>query len=121
MPAEHNISYGGTITFHSHYSLEQKTYYIDNFIRIIQTHLLFNENSEYFIEISKEYHKVENQDDLEAPHLHFIITSYNPIAPIRIRAICKMLQELYGRSQFYRMTAMKTINIVSILIRIVIG
>jgi len=51
---------------------------------------------------------VDNQDDLEAPHLHFILYSTHGICKERYMGIQKMLRDRCGRSQFYKMTTMKT-------------
>lgn len=116
------ISYGGTLTFNPNYSIERKRKLIDEFPKRLASHLNYNvrvkmedgqrqiiiPDVNYYLAVAIEYHKVDGEDDLEAPHIHFILYSEKVLPMYRVRAISAMLKEVYGRSQFYRMTEMKT-------------
>lgn len=104
------ICYGGTITFKPDYSLEQKERYINDFTKLLKPFLLYGGGTEYYIKISKEYHKVDGQDDFEAPHLHFVLYTTKALSPLRVRSITRFFNDVYGRSQFYRMTTLKTMS-----------
>lgn len=104
--------YGGTITFDSNYGLERKNKLIDNFHRALADHLCFV-NNEYYLVVTKEYHKVDGKDDFDAPHLHFTLTSQRQIPKYRVNSILRFLNSAYGRSQFHRMTKMKYISYLS--------
>lgn len=101
------IYYGGTVTFNSNYSLEKKNKLIMDFQDMLSQHLSHKAGRTYNIKVSKEYHKVEGENDPEAPHLHFILIADRLLANYRVRAISEFLKDKCGRSQFYRMTTMK--------------
>lgn len=99
--------YGGTLTFHSYYRNEIKDKLIAQFDIDLSTSLLHTIKSKYVLEISKEYHKVDDIDDLESPHYHFILYSNKIISTSRIAGIQKLLREKYGRSQFMIFSKLK--------------
>lgn len=109
------IAYGGTVTFNPNFSLENKNRLIKEFDNVIAQHLSYKGDYYYRIAVAREYHKVKLQEegiqpDYEAPHLHFILYTQKPIAKYRVSAINEVLRLRYGRSQFYRMTSLKTIQ-----------
>lgn len=106
-PDELQHAYGGTITFHSNLSLEQKDRLMQLLTIKLSQHLRHSVNSRYEIVLVKEYHKVDGQDDHEAPHYHFILYTHFKLAYHRAKAIENMLKDNYGRSQFYLMTKLK--------------
>lgn len=100
------IAYNGTLTFKPYYTLEEKKRIIDKFPEMVTEYLRHNESSEYYLEYTIEYHKVGNEDDFEAPHLHFILYANKYLPRYRFQALLSMLNEI-GRSQLYLATNMK--------------
>lgn len=101
------FAYGGTITFDPNTLLEDKEKLIQQLPNRLSQHLSHKTNR-YYLCVSREYHKVDGEDDLEAPHLHFIVYSDGKIPKYRVSAINEMLKIVYGRSNFYMMTTLKT-------------
>lgn len=104
------VAYGGTITFHSYYLLEHKEKLIKEFTKDLSQSLRHSQSSRYLLQITREYHKVQGQDDYESPHYHFILYSRFKIAISRVIGIQKLLREKYGRSQFMHYTKLKTLQ-----------
>lgn len=99
-------TYIGTITFKSEYDYKRKCKLIDTFYSRLAPYLDYKKSKEHFLEYSIEYHKVENQDDPEAPHIHFIL--YTPYLPnYRYNAILSMFRDYYGRAQLINATTLK--------------
>lgn len=100
--------YGGTITFDTNFNIGKKEKLISEFHKQLSRHLDFRKDTnEYQLIVTREYHKVDNQDDYEAPHLHFILISTRQLPKYRVTAVNEFFRHFYGRSQFYRMTTMK--------------
>jgi hypothetical protein len=50
---------------------------------------------------------VEQEDDPDAPHLHFMLECKKQIACYRVRAINDYFKDHFGRCQFFLMTPLK--------------
>lgn len=105
--ADLKFKYCGTITFNGSYDYEKKLKAIESISKRLSTYLLFSKNNRYVFEQVVEYHKVDNVDDYESPHVHFILHGNFKICRSRYDAICKMLSDYYGRSQFYLASYLK--------------
>lgn len=106
-PKKNMATYIGTVTFDSNYSLEQKDKLIEELPMRLSKHLRHHNSSEYYMKWCREYHKVEGQDDFEAPHIHFMIESRRVINKCYVNSIREMLKCYYGRSDFSRATTMR--------------
>lgn len=106
------IAYGGTITFDSNMSIDKKEQKIYEFPVALSNLLGYSKTGDtrYYLAVAREYHKVDGEPDPDAPHLHFILYSQHVLPMYRVRAINNLFRESYGRSQFYRMTPMKTVS-----------
>lgn len=109
-------AYGGTITFHSFFTYQQKQRQIEYLTLFLSNSLRHSINSKYELYLVREYHKVKNEltgemeDDDESPHYHFILYSKYYIAISRVKQILTDLQLNWGRSQFYLMSTLKRVN-----------
>jgi len=99
-------SYGGTITFNSHWDMKQKTTFIVNIKQFFEE-MFYGQDFQIILKYSVEYHKVGNEDDLEAPHIHYILEINKKIGKRLFNRILNCLKDI-GRSQFYLMTTLKT-------------
>jgi hypothetical protein len=54
-----------------------------------------------------EYHKVDGIDDLEAPHVHFMIWIERPYNDRDYRAVLAYLSTYYGKCQYYCATGLR--------------
>lgn len=110
MPAPKNKDFkhcmAGTLTFNSYYTLRQKTNRLKTIVPDFQQNVCFfrNFNMEWMI----EYHKVDGEDDLEAPHVHFMVWIERPYQEREYRAVLAYLSKRYGRSQFFSCTGKKS-------------
>lgn len=98
--------YGSTVTFHSHYDYMQKRRLIENLPKYL-IEFIRPTTSGYTLRISIEYHKVENKDDYEAPHVHFILETPKRLPKYIFTPLLKYLSERCGRTQLFLMTDMK--------------
>lgn len=101
-------AYGGTVTFQPYFTFEKKVSIIKGFKQMFEN-LLWGSTNDYYLSYTIEYHKVEQQDDLQAPHIHFILYCNKPINKMYFRFILDGLKKI-GRSQFYLMTNLKRIQ-----------
>lgn len=103
-------NYIGTVTFHSHLEYSTKIKLIKRFKDFISDYLEHTDKTEHTLKYSIEYHKVSKgskDDDLESPHLHYILTTNKKLPKYRFTSIIKALQQYYGRSQLFLATTMK--------------
>lgn len=108
MPAR-PFRYLGTITFNGNTTPDRKLQKIDVFPSFLSSYLDFK-RSTYTLDYSIEYHKVGNDDDFEAPHIHFILYADRQLPGYRYKAILNALCDKYGRSQFYIATKLKAVQ-----------
>lgn len=99
-------SYGGTITFNSHWDMKEKTRFI-KCIKDFFEKVFYGKDVSIVLKYAVEYHKVGQEDDLEAPHIHFILEVNKKLGKRMYDRILKCLKDV-GRSQFYLMTTLKT-------------
>jgi len=106
-----NYRYIGTITFNGNYELASKMKIISNLETIFQRQLDYsgNEIRHFDFEYTIEYHKVENQDDYEAPHIHFSLLCQKKLSKIKYENLLYRLKQI-GRSQLYLATSTKYVN-----------
>lgn len=102
----YNYFYSGTITFEPCYSLRQKEKLINRFISQLGFYLHYRSNARCSIELIKEYHKTDGQDDPERPHYHFVLSATHLVSKLRFRAIRKWMKEDFGICQFGLLTTM---------------
>lgn len=100
-------TYIGTVTFDPNYCLGKKNKLIEELPMRLSKHLRHNKSSEFFMKWCKEYHKVEGEDDFEAPHIHFVLEAKRVLSKCYVNAIYEMLKFYYGRSSFSRATTMR--------------
>lgn len=102
--------YGGTITFAPHRDFNNKSAIINIFHNITFDTIQRNIPNETWgsiqlaLQFTIEYHKVENKDDYEAPHIHFILSTPRKLS----KDIFNILLDRYktiGRSQLYLLTS----------------
>lgn len=100
-------NYIGTVTFNSYHDTDKKWVLVKKFPELFSQHLRHSLDTEYILIHTIEYHKVGNEDDPEAPHIHFILESNRKIGKCYFNGITKMFQQIYGRTQFYLATKLK--------------
>lgn len=100
-------NYGGTITFAGHWTdTERKLKCITKIFPTIFPQYI----PDYYkakLKFTIEYHKVEQEDDPDAPHAHFILSTLKPINQGALQNILYHLQRTIGRSQLYYLTPKK--------------
>jgi len=104
------IAYEGTITFDSAYDYDIKEKKINDLTMLLSQCLRHTLNSDYHLNLVREYHKVSKGsdiDDPESPHYHFILYSKNKLSVCRVRGIFNTLREFYGRCQFHILTTLR--------------
>lgn len=97
----------GTVTFNSYLTYETKCELIKEFPKFMSSYLLHNNRSNYQLHYTVEYHKVDNEDDPEAPHIHYILYTNTVMSRLRWTSLVKALQQFYGRSQLILATERK--------------
>lgn len=102
------IGYIGTITFDPNLDTDKKNEKIEKFPKLLSQYLNWKGDRRYYLAVAKEYHKVDGQDDFDAPHLHFILYCESKLPAYRVRAIQSLLRDTCGRSTFHRATPLKT-------------
>lgn len=100
--------YIGTITFSGDLTFKQKTNRIEN----LYMHFQQMFSGRYFIiEYMIEYHKIHKgseEDDLEAPHIHFIAWFEQSFPKKDYQQVLNYMQKNFGRSQFFVGTGAKS-------------
>lgn len=102
--------YIGTITFNQHYTFERKQNKIKALAKQISQFIDTSKTNKHQLVYTIEYHKVAEQDDYEAPHIHFIYYTDRYLTKLRFRALQSYLKDSYGRTQFYLATNLKRIQ-----------
>lgn len=99
--------YIGTVTFDPSRDYKRKVKLIERFPLFVSDTLKHTGNTEYVLKYTIEYHKVGQEDDPEAPHIHFILSASNRLPKYRFTGMLNGLRQYYGRSQLFLATTMK--------------